>query len=149
MDSSGIVYIAEDSELQDAFRFSGLFSAHREDDDSEAGTDGTQGVPLEDAIAWGRGMADIVLVRIAEDEEFYSAGPIDPDVPTQPYPTEATLQAAIAAPGHLVSFRFHQPQAVQGGVRGQRGSESGTCPAGSSAPGSSASARVSRPAASA
>ena len=30
--------------------------------------------------------------------------------------TLATLQDAIAAPGHVVSFRFHQPRAVQGGV---------------------------------
>jgi hypothetical protein len=30
--------------------------------------------------------------------------------------TLATLQDAIAASGHVVSFRFHQPQAVQGGV---------------------------------
>ena len=88
MGPSGIVYIAEDSEMQDAFRLSGLFSAHCEDDDSEAGTDGPQGVPLEDAIAWGRGRADIVLVRIGEGETFYSAGPIDPDFPTQRYPTE-------------------------------------------------------------
>jgi hypothetical protein len=30
--------------------------------------------------------------------------------------TLATLQDAIAAPRHVVSFRFHQPRAVQGGV---------------------------------
>jgi hypothetical protein len=30
--------------------------------------------------------------------------------------TLATLQDAIAAPGHTVSFRFRQPQTVQGGV---------------------------------
>jgi hypothetical protein len=30
--------------------------------------------------------------------------------------TLATLQDAIAAPGHVVSFRFHQPRALQGGV---------------------------------
>jgi hypothetical protein len=30
--------------------------------------------------------------------------------------TLATLQDAIAAPGHLVSFRFRQPRTVQGGV---------------------------------
>jgi hypothetical protein len=30
--------------------------------------------------------------------------------------TLATLQDAIAAPDHAVSFRFHQPRRVQGGV---------------------------------
>jgi hypothetical protein len=30
--------------------------------------------------------------------------------------TLVTLQDAVAAPGHMISFRFHQPRRVQGGV---------------------------------
>jgi hypothetical protein len=67
----GTVFIAEDIDPRDIYRFSGRFSAHWEH--GRRHRDGPVGVPATEAIAWGRKQADRVLIRLV-DSEYYSAG---------------------------------------------------------------------------
>lgn len=67
----GIVFIAEDDD--GIGLLSGLFSAHWEPDGPDGLEDGPQAVSAEEAIAWGRTRADVVLIRVGE-EGYRSAG---------------------------------------------------------------------------
>src|SRR5689334_17319925 len=68
----GTVWIAEDGDPHDSTYWAGVFSAHwvRPDDGFE---EGPQGVSADDAIAWGRERADVVLIR-SGDSDYFSAG---------------------------------------------------------------------------
>jgi hypothetical protein len=69
MNRSGIVYVGEE---MDAAFWTGRFSVHW-----ESGAEhemGPRAVSLEEALAWARARADVVLVRPGDDG-YYSAGP--------------------------------------------------------------------------
>jgi hypothetical protein len=72
----GTVWIAEDFDPEEFGFLTGLFSAHWEgpNDDNEPGP---QSVPVEEALAWGRGKADVVLIRAGESG-YHSAGVAQP-----------------------------------------------------------------------
>jgi hypothetical protein len=74
----GIVFIAEDIASDDVYLLTGRFSAHWEASDGPEHRDGPEGVPVEEAIAWGRARADVVLVRLADEDFHYSAGTRQP-----------------------------------------------------------------------
>ena len=84
----GIVYIAEES-IGDLFHWAGTWSAHWEADDGETFVDGPSGVSAQEAIAWGRENADVVLIRPG-DGVHHSAGrvaaPPDDDDDEAPLP---------------------------------------------------------------
>jgi hypothetical protein len=86
-DDGGIVYITREPDLDDApyyrdpYSIEGRFTGHREHQDGsfaeaspvEAWND------VEEAIAWGRSRAPIVIVRLGGTRDtMYSAGEIDP-----------------------------------------------------------------------
>jgi hypothetical protein len=83
---AGEVFVAEDFEPTDAFRPSGKFSAHWQDGQGGHVT-GPEGVSVNEAIEWGRRMAPVVLVRLGDEDEFYSAGDDQPDPPVRDWPT--------------------------------------------------------------
>jgi len=69
----GTVFITEDAD-DDPIMWSGRFSAHWESQNPPRHVQGPQGVSVNEAIAWGRGRADVVLVRVSESNVPYSAG---------------------------------------------------------------------------
>jgi hypothetical protein len=74
----GLVYIAEDVDFDDkgcGLVLTARFSAHWESlPDGEQWEQGPEGVPVEDAIEWGRAQADRVIIRVGVGNEQYSAG---------------------------------------------------------------------------
>jgi hypothetical protein len=85
-DRAGVVFIGEQSDLEDSFRLTGRFSAHFETTNGDEYTPGPQGVPLSEAVEWGRKMARVVLVRVGDDDTPYSAGEDLPDFPAHAWP---------------------------------------------------------------
>jgi hypothetical protein len=78
------VFIAELEDPADSFMLTGLFYGHLERDDDLA--DQFEGLPADEAIAWGRERAGVVLVRTGESD-YYSAGAENPDgLPEWPPP---------------------------------------------------------------
>lgn len=76
------VFVSEDHG-EAMFGWSGRFSASLQGDGVLH--DGPQGVPVDEAIAWGREHADVVLVMSGDDDRWYSAGrERPPDVPPWP-----------------------------------------------------------------
>jgi hypothetical protein len=73
----GTVWIAEDFDPDEFGFLTGLFSAHWEGPNDE-NEPGPQSVPVDEALAWGRGMADVVLIRAGESG-YHSAGAAQPD----------------------------------------------------------------------
>jgi hypothetical protein len=75
---SGTVIVGEEEDC-DPFPFwTGRFSAHWESGDGDF-RDGPVNVTAEEAIAWGRTQADVVLIRLGDSELYYSAGDRAPD----------------------------------------------------------------------
>lgn len=91
----GTVFVGEDFDDVDPLVWSGRFSAHWEAEDGREFVDGPQGVSLDEAIAWGRSRADVVLVRLGDSEVHHSAGTRQPrgdgeELPV--WPESATVQ---------------------------------------------------------
>jgi len=84
---SGVVFIAEDEEVDDRGRvwFTGQFDAHWESDDGQDFREGPEGVTAEEAVRWGRQQADVVQIRVGNgdlggaDHGYFSAGTRQPD----------------------------------------------------------------------
>jgi hypothetical protein len=74
----GTVFIGEDVLADDVYLLTGRFSAHWEASEGREHRFGPEGVPVEEAIAWGRTQAAVVLVRLGEDVFHYSAGSRQP-----------------------------------------------------------------------
>ena len=94
---SGTVFVAEDSDDEDLGMWSGRFSAHWEAHDGSQPwfVEGPQGVPLDEAIAWGRSQADVVLVLLGPYDVRYSAGTRHPVVDGEQlpvWPESATVE---------------------------------------------------------
>lgn len=82
----GRVFIAEESDDHDPGEmWPGRWWAHWESEDPKHSVEGPQGVSAQDAIAWGREHADIVLIRPGDTDVHYSAGSLEePDCPLCP-----------------------------------------------------------------
>lgn len=76
---AGRVYIGED--FDDEFGFlSGRFSAHWESDTEPVRfEEGPKGASVEEAIAWGRRRADVVLIQLGDEGLYRSAGVQQPE----------------------------------------------------------------------
>jgi hypothetical protein len=61
-----------------------LFAAHWEDESGQHFKQGPENVPVEDAIAWGRARAPVVLVNVGDKSTPFSAG--DADLPNESLP---------------------------------------------------------------
>jgi hypothetical protein len=72
----GTVLIAEQGDPDDLFMLTGLFGGYLERDDDLV--DEFEDLSAEQAIAWGRERAAVVLIR-AGDSDYYSAGVENPD----------------------------------------------------------------------
>jgi hypothetical protein len=72
----GTVFIAESLDLEDSFMLTGLFAGHLERDD-DVGAE-FEDLPVDEAIAWGRERATVVLIRTG-DSDYFSAGIENPD----------------------------------------------------------------------
>lgn len=89
------VLISELPDPDDSGRFSGLFAAHRENESGGNMLMGPVDVPIEEAIAWGRSQAQVVLVRIGDSLAQYSAGDRQVlDDHTRPWPPDGLKIAA-------------------------------------------------------
>jgi hypothetical protein len=75
---SGTVFIGENFDLDEPYLLTGRFTAHWEGEDVSEHMDGPEGVPVEEAIAWGRERADVVLIRLGDSDVHYSAGRLQP-----------------------------------------------------------------------
>jgi len=73
---TGTVFIAEQEDPDDLFMVTGLFAGHLERDDDLA--DEFEDLPADEAIAWGRQRARVVLIRTG-DSDYYSAGVENPE----------------------------------------------------------------------
>jgi hypothetical protein len=73
----GTVFIAEDF-ADEPYLLTGRFSAHWEAAEGREHRAGPEGVPVEEAIAWGRAQADVVLVLLGDEDFHYSAGARQP-----------------------------------------------------------------------
>jgi hypothetical protein len=88
---SGVAFVSEEFDPDDAWRLTGRFSAHWEDPDRDGYVAGPRAVSLEEAIAWARRSAPVVLVRLGDDDEDYSAGDERPDEAIRPWPTRGMV----------------------------------------------------------
>jgi hypothetical protein len=70
----GYVFIGEDQDAADGLVWSGLFSARWQSLDGASFEQGPQGVSADEAIQWGRGQADVVVIRLGDSDVHYSAG---------------------------------------------------------------------------
>jgi hypothetical protein len=73
----GIVFVGEEFDEDDFDMCTGLWSAHWEDGPEYR--QGPRRVSAQEAIAWGRDQADVVLVRSADSDVHYSAGARRPE----------------------------------------------------------------------
>jgi hypothetical protein len=81
---TGTVYVAEDFDDEDLTRLTATFSAHWESDEGDGFEPGPEGVSAEEAIAWGRRHADVVLILLGGEDEHFSAGVRQPE--GEPFP---------------------------------------------------------------
>lgn len=72
----GTVWIAEDIDPEDPMLLTGRFSGYLDRDDRAE--EEFDDLTADDAIAWGRARADVVLIR-AGDTDYFCAGEINPD----------------------------------------------------------------------
>jgi hypothetical protein len=78
-------------DADDSSFWSGLFSAHWQRPDNEF-ENGPESVSADEAIAWGRARADVILIRTG-DSDHYSAGRRQPERQTLPkWPSETRLE---------------------------------------------------------
>ena len=71
---SGVVFIAEEFDRENPTMWSGRFFATWQSDDGASRLEGPRGVSADEAIAWGREHAEVVLIRLADSHEYQSAG---------------------------------------------------------------------------
>jgi hypothetical protein len=76
------VYIAELEDFEGSSILTGRFRAHVESEDDGLGEE-IEDVSADEAIAWGRERADVVLIRTG-DSDYYSAGAENPDLDDLP-----------------------------------------------------------------
>jgi hypothetical protein len=85
----------------DVLCWTGLFSTHWESDNGHEFRAGPDHVSVDEAIAWGRAQADVLLVRVGDgdlggdDEGHFSAGArhAHPEMPVWPEGLEVTARA--------------------------------------------------------
>jgi hypothetical protein len=70
----GTVFIGEDLDAEQFGLLTGTFSAHWESAKGPDHFDGPEGVSADEAIAWGRRHADVVLIRLGDSDVNHSAG---------------------------------------------------------------------------
>jgi protein-S-isoprenylcysteine O-methyltransferase Ste14 len=72
--------------------FTGRFFAHWQSDDHQQYRNGPEAVSVDEAIAWGRSQADVVLVRVGngdlggDEHGYFSAGTRHPEPDIPPWP---------------------------------------------------------------
>jgi hypothetical protein len=95
MSVDGLAFVTEMCELEDASRYSGLFAARWESDDGTKLRDGPEDVPVDEALAWAREQAPIVIVQVGGGEDgMYSAGTSELlEDGVQPWPVEGLVIA--------------------------------------------------------
>jgi hypothetical protein len=95
--STRTAFVAEECDLVESGRLTGLFQVGWQDDEAGEHERGLEGVSAEEAIAWGRKRAARVFVRLGEEDQ-YSAGerpipglPLWPEggIPVRPRPIGA------------------------------------------------------------
>jgi hypothetical protein len=94
----GTVWITEDFDDREFGYLTGLFSAHWQGPDDEHEL-GPQLAPVEEALAWARERADVVLIRSGESD-YYSAGARQPEgreLPEWPAGAQFTRRRAPSA----------------------------------------------------
>jgi hypothetical protein len=91
----GTVFVAELMDPEEPFMLTGLFAGHVERDDDLA--DEFEDLPADEAIAWGRERAKVVLIRTG-DSDYYSAGPDNPQRLPE-WPSSAAPHGPRRVPG--------------------------------------------------
>lgn len=95
---AGVVFIVEDYDDDDGTFLSGRFSATWEDQATGEHLQGPQSVPADEAIAWGRSLADVLIVRV-DETDMYSAGIHQPhDCVLSAWPPAGGLPSRRRAP---------------------------------------------------
>lgn len=91
-----VALVTELGDPNDVGRYSGLFAAHTDDPSGAESKMGPVDVPVEEAIAWGRAQAEVVLVQVGGgDDGEYSAGSREAlDKRTRPWPPHGLKIAA-------------------------------------------------------
>ena len=74
----GVVFVGEHID-DEPFMWSGRWHAHWESEDGRDSSQGPEEVSAEEAIAWGREQADVVLIRPGDSDTLYSAGARSPE----------------------------------------------------------------------
>jgi hypothetical protein len=81
----GTVFIGEDFDAEQFGLLTGTFTAHWQAADGQEHLLGPRGVSADEAIAWGRQHADVVLIRLGDSDLHHSAGSRHlPDLPVWP-----------------------------------------------------------------
>jgi hypothetical protein len=75
----GVAWVSEMALRDEPGRFTNQFRAHWESGDGRSHTDGPAGVTVEEALAWARARARVVLVTLGDGKQLYSAGVEDPE----------------------------------------------------------------------
>jgi hypothetical protein len=86
---SGIVFVGEEFDDEDVTMWPGRFLATWQSDDGDSHIEGPTGVSADEAIAWGREHAEVVLIRLGDSGEYHSAGTKQPtgwDAPLRVWP---------------------------------------------------------------
>jgi hypothetical protein len=98
----GAVFIAEDIDPRDFSWLTGTFSAHWEAPHGKGFRDGPEGVTADEAVAWGREQAEVVLIRLADSDVYQSAGTREPAFEAPPWqPGTAVRPRRRAGMEHL------------------------------------------------
>jgi hypothetical protein len=122
----GTVYVAETPDDEDIGRVTGRFDAHWEsEDDGSAWTQGPRGATLQEAVAWGRRQADVVLVTIGGEYEF-SAGAtnpeperypaLDPSLSLAPRPTGTPFDGSVQTGTWMLSLSVRSTTGLRSDV---------------------------------
>ena len=76
--ATGTAYVAEMFDPVDSGRLTARFTVHWADNAGRSWAQGPEGVSVREAIEWGRRHADVVYVRLGEEEVPFSAGVSQP-----------------------------------------------------------------------
>lgn len=118
-DREGTVFIAEDFSNDDPYLLTGRFSAHWESEGGRQYRAGPEGVSADEAIAWGREQADVVLIRLGDSDVHHSAGSHrPPPAPDDDFPIwpEGRKVSRRRLPG-MEHLDFESAEPVQWEVR--------------------------------